>query len=266
MNSQKKPRNNRRIKIFGERNTGTRAVAQMLRAHRGVVINVPRPPDASFDMLMAQINSTLKGFRHKLFQDTLIDARLRRLKAISAWKHTAPVVDESFAEHGASVLFMVRDPYSWATSFFRHPYHARAHTPDRLEDFLQQPWLTMQRDNTAPVLTSPLVLWNEKLRAYRAFALAAPVPSTVLKFEDFVLDPVAALGAALVDFGISSTGLAEANTTKKNGLSARKRVRYYKENSWQKEISPEAARLINSYIDWDVATAFGYTMRDPAEF
>ncbi len=266
MTPQSNPRINRRIKIFGERNTGTRAVAQMLRAHRGTVINVPRPPDAGFDTLTVQVKATLKGRHRTLFEDTLIDARLSRLQAISAWKHTAPVVDESYAAHAASVLFMVRDPYSWAASFFRHPYHARAPIPATLEGFLQQPWLTMQRDNTAPVLTSPMILWNEKLRAYLAFAQAKPVASTVLMFEDFVLDPVRALRAALEDLGISSQGLAEAEATRKDGLSREKRLQFYKNKSWEKEISPAAARLINSYVDWDIATAFGYAMRDPVDF
>ena len=71
---------------------------------------------------------------------------------------------------------------------------------------------------------SPMVLWNLKLRAYRDFAAAAPVPSTVLHFEEFVLNPVGALSAALARFDIATKGLVEAGaSTKRQGAGREER-------------------------------------------
>jgi len=110
-------------------------------------------------------------------------------------------------------------------------------------------------------------LWNLKLRAYRGFALAAPVPSTVLHFEAFVLNPVGTLSAALSQFDMPTKGLAEAEgSTKRQGVGREERLHYYKTNAWEAEISAEAAQLINEYVDWDMAGSFGYHRRDPAEF
>ncbi len=257
----------RKVKVFGERNTGTRAVVRMLRAHKGVSPGAPGYKKNDLDAFQNRIDEKLEGFHHELFNDALDDIRRNRLGGHSAWKHAAPIIDESYAAKKASVLFLVRDPYSWIAALFRNPYHARAPMPETLEAFVQQPWLTVQRDNIAPILMSPIDLWNEKLRAYQAFASAAPVPSTVLHFEAFVLDPVPALSTALARLNIATKGLAEvAEPTKKLGFGREKRLTYYKTKAWEKEIDPETARLINAYVDWDVAANFGYHRRDPAEF
>lgn len=257
----------RKIKVFGERNTGTRAVVRMLRALKGVSPGFPNYNSPELDRLEQRIAEKTEGFAHELFSDAIDDIRRSHLGGHSAWKHAAPVVDESYAAKGASVLFLVRDPYSWIAAHYRTPYHARAPLPDTLAGFLEQPWLTVQRENIAPILMSPMALWNLKLRAYRDFAAAAPVPSTVLHFEAFVLDPVGALSAALTRFEMPVKGLAEAEgPTKRRGAEREERMNYYKTNAWEAEISAEAARLINEYVDWDVAASFGYARRDPADF
>jgi len=262
---KKKP--DRRVKVFGERNTGTRAVVRMLRAHEGVAPRFPSYKSNELEALESRIHEKLEGFALELFSDALDDIRRSHLGGHSAWKHAAPVVDESYAAKKASVLFLVRDPYSWIAALYRNPYHARAPLPDTLAAFLDQPWLTVQRENIASILMSPMELWNLKLRAYRDFAAAAPVPSTVLYFEGFVLNPVAALSTALASFDISAKGLVEMEgSTKKQGADREARQKYYKTKAWETEISTEAARLINDYVDWDVAASFGYHRRDPADF
>jgi len=257
----------RKIKVFGERNTGTRAVVQMLRALKGVSPGFPNYNSPELDQLEKRIDENTDGFAHELFSDAIDDIRRSHLGGHSAWKHAAPVVDESYAAKSASVLFLVRDPYSWIAAHYRTPYHARAPMPDTLAAFLEQPWLTVQRENVAPILMSPMELWNLKLRAYRDFAVAAPVPSTVLRFEDFVLNPVDTLSAALLRFDMPVKGLAEAKgATKRQGAGREERLNYYRTNAWEAEISRDAAQLINEYVDWDVAASFGYAQRDASEF
>ena len=239
----------------------------MLRAFEGASINLPDPTMPDIDILRARIETSFKGFQRRLYRNALDDLRGSRLEGVSAWKHAAPTIDESYHENLVSVLFMVRDPYSWIGSLFRHPYHIRGPRLDTLEGFIQQPWLTMQRDNVDPVLHSPMMLWNEKLRAYLAFMDAAIVPTTVLKFEDFVLDPVFALSASLARFGVSGEGLEEVEEpTKVKGVDRKNRIEYYQSAAWKKAISPETANLINGFVDWDVAARFGYKLRAPSEF
>jgi len=255
------------VKVFGERNCGTRAIIRMLRAFDGVSLRISKPEDLDFERIRETVNTSFNGLTRQLYEDALMDARDEVLPAAYAWKHAAPKVDESYARHGVYVLFAVRDPYSWIASFFRNPHHARAPVPTKLEDFLQQPWLTMRRDNIAPVLASPMQLWNEKLRAYQAFSKAGPVAFATLRFEDFVLSPVKVLSRALETFSINTKGLKEVEQATKRGGQARKeRLLYYKSRAWEADITPESAALINQLVDWDVARGFGYTRRDPTEF
>ncbi len=257
----------RRVKVFGERNTGTRAVIHMLLAHKEVTKGFANAKMPEIQRLENHINEKLEGYSKSLFMDALEDIRCSKLPAHSAWKHAAPIVDESYASKNASVLFLVRDPYSWIVALYRNPYHSRAPLPETLAAFIEQPWLTVKRENIAPILMSPIELWNLKLRAYRDFAAAAPVPSAVLHFEAFVLDPVGELSGALQEFKIPTKGLAEIEEpTKKLGSGRRARQKYYRTKAWEKEISSEAARLINDCVDWDIAAYFGYHRRDPAEF
>jgi len=264
---KKAPDRPRKVKVFGERNTGTRAVISMLQAAQGVRAVSPKDPMPDLDRLTARVEETLTRFRRTLYRDAIRDIQDSRLGGISAWKHAAPQIDSSYADKRASVLFMVRDPYSWVASLCRNPYHARAPRFDRLEDFLTFPWITLARDNVGPLLESPMLLWNAKLRAYLEFSKAAPVPSTVLHFEDFVLDPVAALGKALAQLEIRADGLAEIGaSTKENGRDHAARQARYREEHWKREITPEAARLIDSFVDWDLAAEFGYGPRAGREF
>ncbi len=257
----------RKVKVFGERNTGTRAVMQMLRALKGVSISAPAVPTPDLDLLEKRVIETLKGFHREIYIDALYDEARRRNGGLSAWKHAAPVVDDSYGAKDASVLFLVRDPYSWVLSLGKRPYHTRAPKLDSVKAFVERPWLAMGRDNIDTVLISPMVLWNEKLRAYRAFAKAAPVPSTALKFEDFVLEPVAALTRALAEFNIPAKGLTEiAPSTKRGGMGREVRRAHYASEAWKSELDANAVAAINTYVDWDVATSFGYEMRAPEAF
>ena len=248
------------IKVFGERHTGTRAVIRMLYDHSRQRQGFTGAGQGG------QKRRWKKGFDKELYKDAIEDIRRRNYGGVSAWKHAAPMIDGSYAAQKRAVLFLVRDPYSWMVSFHRKPYHARAPVP-QMSAFLQQPWPSVQRDNVAAVLPSPMALWTEKLRAYRAFLQAKPVPAGVLHFEDFVLDPVAALGAAMADLGVDPKGLRTlARPTKSWGLSEVERVVHYKSEAWRASLSPAAASQITDLVDWEVAAYFGYSRREQQEF
>jgi len=256
-----------KVKIFGERNTGTRAVITMLRMAEGVRPVSPKDPMPDLDELTGRIEATLTGFRKMVYRDAIRDIRDGRLGGISSWKHAAPKIDHSYVSKGASVLFLVRDPYSWIASLYRNPYHARAPEFESLNAFIRFPWVTLARDNVAPILPSPMDLWNTKLRAYREFARVAPVPSAIIQFENFVLTPVLALSTALEALGIEAENLFEIEASTK-GLEEDRFARqaHYREEAWKRQVSLQDAELINGLVDWEVAESFGYQQRSPEEF
>lgn len=163
-----------KIKLFGERNTATRAVKQMLRETDGVtLVNSKRPDElgnVEWANLVASINLYIQDDWRKVYMDALRDNVSHYNAPLAMWKHAAPRWDETFVTQNVHTIFCVRNPYSWALSMARKPYHMKARRTDDFLTFIKRPWLTERRDNTGIILCSVMDLWNKKLRAYAEFA------------------------------------------------------------------------------------------------
>ena len=259
------------VKVFGERNTGTRALIRMLGAQPDIRLrpcgekgpkNQPHKR-----MLREQIEMTYRGKWRKIYRDALIDTEHFTACPTQGWKHSLPVWDSAFARLQAHVIFCVRNPYSWILSLSKRPYHQRGPRTHGVFDLVSQPWLTLARDNMAPLLRSPMDLWNEKLAAYRDFAAASDVPVRILKFEAFVVAPEIEVRRALGAFEISSNRIqAIPNSTKAKKRSLKDISRYYEAEEWRGGLTADLVRRINDLTDWEVAESFGYTRIDPTDF
>ncbi len=257
----------RKLKVFGERNTATRAVMQMLRALEQVSLSMPRGDPGDRAQMEAHIRQHMKGMSLKLFMDALEDTKHAQTGGMSDWKHAAPRMDDSYKSLEASVIFLVRNPYSWIWSLAEHPYHARAPWIGDMAAFIARPWLSVARENIQPILYSPMELWNIKLRRYLEFPTKAGVPAQVLHFEDFVQDPIASLSAILRGFDISPDGLALVETpTKAHARAPAQRKAFYADEGWKGYFTAATIAQVNELIDWEVAAAYGYPRLDPADF
>lgn len=261
------------IKLFGERNTATRAVKQMLRATNGVnLINAKRPDDlgnVEWARLMASINLYISKDWRKVYVDALRDNVAHHSAPLAMWKHAAPRWHSSFLEQDVATIFCVRNPYSWALSMARKPYHMKgARTGDFLS-FIKRPWLTERRDNTDIVLSSVMELWNKKLRAYADFADQAEQVGgqyCYLRFEDFVQDPSAALADTLHCFGARAHTQPIAVSTKPNGMPLDALQTYYAQEHWKRRLTAPTVQAINSVLDWALVDQFCYQRLDAADF
>lgn len=262
------------VKVFGERNTGTRALLQMLRASGDVSLRMAGAGSEAEKQHRAEladrISEQFTGAWRKLYMDALRDNERHRSDPLLAWKHAAPAWHDSFAEQRAGVIFMVRNPYSWALSMARRPYHIAGRRPADFETFLTRPWLTQRRDNTDILLPDVLALWQAKLMAYRQFAKQAKangVRTGILNFETFVADPVAGARAALSDCGIVSDNLRPARrNTKDTGQTLADIQAYYAQERWRADLTPGNVELINARMDWELAGKFGYRRLPPEDF
>ena len=167
--------------------------------------------------------------------------------ALGTWKHAAPMYHQDFKEFDVSVLFMVRNPYSWVQSLNRRPYHCMGRRQQELEDFLVFPWLCLGRDEVAPILSSPMYLWSLKLSAYRKFqeeAYRDGVGCAVIRFEDFVQNSVMAMTRALLSIGVESGGLTSfPHATKPEGKFGRERKKFYINELWREDLTSASIGL-----------------------
>ena len=264
----------RLIKVFGERNTATRAVLGMIDAASGIqgVAQDEATSEAvePFDAMIEKVEAAYRGPWKRVYREAIKDLRAEHLGPLGAWKHSAPVYDPVYREEGVGVIFMVRNPYSWITSLHRRPYHNMGRRLQSLTDFLDLPWMTVGRDNLDRILPSPVMLWPLKIRAYRGFEAAAKadgVACTWVRFEEFVQFPVPTLARALRELNLPSEGLtALARSTKPFGALPKERRAFYGQELWREALCHGAVARVNASVDWDLAAAFGYNQLDAAEF
>ncbi len=253
------------IKIFGERNTGTRAVAEMLRQLPGVTL---RPPGSSQrpepdPVLAAVIRDKMQGRWAREYRHALRDETDSNVPPLMMWKHGCPVFDDAYVRVNARVIMMVRDPYSWAMALWRHPYHVKGPRHQSAEQFLTYPWMTERRDAASRIYASPVQLWSAKLAACEKFARLAELHGVAvqyLHFRDFLPDPVVALARVMRNFGVVADGLCVLpfSTNEPNKSLANVQCVFANEARGL-GISDQCIEIINQYVDWRLAARFGYS-------
>lgn len=217
--------------------------------------------------LRAKIDATYKGNWRKIYRDALRDNEQALACPTKAWKHARPVWDDAYRQKQAHVIFCVRNPYSWALSLFRRPYHQKGPKTKRMRDFVVQPWLTISRDNMPAVLHSPMDLWTGKVAAYRRFAEQAEIPVKVIRFESFVASPDVELRRILAELGVPFGDICRVATSTKEPLRTLEEIsEYYRREDWKKYLTNDVVRAINASIDWELAAQYGYYRLDPKDF
>lgn len=265
------PAKSKFVKVFGERNTGTRAMIRMLRSHPDIRTRADHRPDSNDHLSNSEFRSFIdrkyRGKWRKIYLDALLDNQKILECPTRAWKHTLPVWDEAYDRSGAHVIFCVRNPYSWAVSLSKKPYHQQGPRTNGLEAILAQPWLTLARENMPPLLRSPLELWNGKVQAYREFAKSAVVPTFFIRFEDFVSDPENTLRLALKSFDVEPSRIPAMQTSTKSKWRTLAEIsEYYRSEVWKAALSSSSVEAINSAVNWELASEFGYRRLDPKDF
>lgn len=266
----------RKVKLFGERNTATRALKQMLIKADSVTLALAPDEQAraqeqrALADVTADIQDSYKFEWRRLYLDASRDTGVPHDAPFRLWKHASPFWHDDYAHDDVSVIFMVRNPYSWALSMARKPYHMKAPRTADFEQFLSRPWLSERRDNCPILLRSVLHLWNHKLAAYQRFAMRARnagVRCQFIRFEDFLADPSLALGQALWVMGIPPTGLEAVATSTKDASQRLSDLQdYYLTEGWRMRLTQATVRKVNAEINWGLADTFEYPCLDPQDF
>jgi len=258
------------LKVFGERNTGTRAVIQMTSGIPGMRRRINPVSPVENDPLSRSIATEFDGAWRRTYLHALRDDLDHRLAPDDPWKHALPRLTPGMIGAGVATILMVRNPYSWLPALARRPYHMKGPPAQSLEDFARRPWLTEKREWMPSVVSSPVDLWSRKLRAaldYQAAAFAAGLPCVMLRFEDFVSDPATTLGRALSDLGLPADRIRPLSEHTKAGapdMSALKT--YYDNETWRSDYCAGAIDAVNARIDWAAALEAGYHRLCPSDF
>lgn len=241
----------RRLKIFGERNTGTNYLDKLVRSNlnvdllRGVV---PRPV-------------------HKYFLGTELPKDVYFALTFPrnlGWKHAlVPSPDQirNMGVYSNDLVFLTltKNPYSWLLSLYRRPYHVRGKTAS-FETFLTARWKPVRRERLNGTWPNPIELWNLKNGSY--LRLRSSVACENLRYEDLLSDPETTISHIASGQRIGWVGEGFHNvveSTKEKGKDFSYYVDYYLNEDWRAKLTAESIAIINGSLDWRVVEAFGYS-------
>ena len=180
-----------RIKVFGERGTGTNFVTQMIHANFKVeVLLQPATSDAAG---VAKLKVPgLRPKRHKEIEQYIEDHQhLRGLGTFGGWKHaclTDRVFERLVGAETTLFICVLRHPALWAKSFHREPFATFLEPDQDLATFLRHPWVTRFRDEVPDlILDSPAMLWRLKNQSYLDQANAR-ANVMIVRHEDLLRD------------------------------------------------------------------------------
>jgi len=241
------------LKIYGERNTGTSYLRELIVQNFEVECltgSVPRRMQRLFPS-----------------SERASDLYFRVTEARNlGWKHAVAPTPERLARSRRDpnrIVFVTlsKNPYAWLLSLHRHPYHA-ALRPGRFADFLCEAWPTVGRENAPSAYPNPIVMWNQKNASY--LALADYAMTLHCRYEDLIRDPIQFLHDFSRKHAIPSRGPAFRNITEATKRHDRGRTfedyrDYYGNERWREDLDRECIRRINAELDPEVMARFGYS-------
>lgn len=250
----------KKIKLYGERNTGTRYLARLIDHNvGGMLLRGVAPRWITWvQAVVPGTESARDAFFNRTFDRNL------------GWKHSQVQVERLLGLGGlindVHFVALVKNPYSWVLSMARRPYHRRgAASPgmNGLQSMLTEKWPTVGRENGPASYRDVIDLWNCKVGSY--LELASRLPTTLLSYEALVSDPAATLEKVRLAIKSSwSRGDFEnlPESTKESGKDSGYYRDYYLNERWRSELPEEAIALVNARVRTDLMSRFGYRVLD----
>ncbi|MDH7448055.1 hypothetical protein [Aquimarina sp. 2201CG14-23] len=242
------------IKIYGERNSGTNYLEQLIDQNLQVKILKYRPNKLSTSLLR-----TIK-------YDFVIDILSTMDKKNSlGWKHGCPRVKEinEFKKHPLVIVTITKNPYSFLLSLHKKPYHFRGKKDPVFHNFIEQDWFLRNRDFCkGRYLESPIELWNVKNKSYihlseKTFQIVINITyEQLIKNPEAIIDLIAKKGGIQVKKEEGFQNIVDS--TKKSSLTFDDYKNYYLKKEWRKNLNNQAIGTINEKIDRSIIEYFKY--------
>lgn len=253
------------LKLYGERNTGTKYVTRLIRRHLDIELlpgifckswrhaadegkiqaiarreNLP-DLEVAIDLYFAATFHHNLGWKHSL---------VRPVDCLQTYE---------ICSTNLSFLTITKNPYAWLLSLYRRPYHQYWRQTPEFTVFLTSPWRTLGRENAPQEFPNPVELWNAKNASY--IQLKKQFPALNLKYEDVLFDPKSAVESIQE---MSSCKWRRQPFHNANPLSG-SRYRdflfyrtYYLEEQWKQALSSNEIGLINERLNGDLLAYFQY--------
>lgn len=248
-------------KIFGERNTSTNAVKNLIEMNSNSrvapsVITAINPKIAK----LVKYSSKIKAPRE--VREMLLDHGFSDQTAINSWKHTATNFDNIDDLKDVHVIFCVRHPASWILGLYRRPYNIYKINYNDLPSFLDSRWTTLGREKLQNASMSAIETYNAKLKSYANLQGALSenaIPYSIVRQEDFAMNQLEVFKSLAPHLQKPKKHPQELKKSTKDADKDSEYYRkYYGEKLWLKDIDRNSLDKINNEIDWSLLTQYDY--------
>jgi len=247
-----------RVKIFGERNTGTNALSRIIEANSGA--RCLPATSGELNPLLGRIGNT-EWLPGKRMRERLLDSAFEGRSPLCAWKHCATNFPDAVPFDGVLVLFTIRHPGSWLVSLFKRPYQRLERNPSALAEFLNSKWETAGRERLGRASFRPVELLQAKLDSYFDFAdklTGCGIAHRFLRFEDIVLNQAGLYSTIAPELEHARADFHELERSTKDRSKTLDDYRdYYGNERWRVALTGVEAS-IDAQIDWSKFGRFGY--------
>jgi len=262
------------IKIFAERNSGSRWHAQLLDANFSVGIFPLRNPEKRDQLDFKRTGRIKEQFdkseapreRHAL--EAWKDARdkLREQEGYG-WKHGAVLVDQVEVNQyfdDTGFVCLVKNPFWFVRSLHQRPYNKLARVNKMsLDRFAMSEWPLLGRDRLpGKTIASPVHLWMAKVRSYFELRRRHPEKCVILRYEDTIVDVHATLDTVAEKLAIARKPYTPIETDTKAGEV--RGIEYYQEKylstDYETSYAPETLAFMNAALDPEIMAELDYPM------
>lgn len=245
------------LKIYGERNTNTNYLSELVRLNLGV------------KELPSVVPANIKRYQEKWpGREWLRDLYfMTHYQSTLGWKHAAvdwSKLNGSFLckEKKLTVVTLTKNPYAWLLSLYKRPYHQYYKKKPEFSEFLSRPWKVVRRDGLKCWSGNPIELWNEKNKSY--LGSSSRIAILNLRAEDTLLDPQKIIDsiAHAMNITVQKEFCNVVASTKEGSKDFSYYREYYLGESWRSELKASDIQLINSYLDKELLKKFRYEIID----
>jgi len=250
-----------KVKIYGERNTGTNYLSQLLQLNLEVSV-LPGVVPGHISILSDAIRLLAPWGR---LNETLIDHYFKQTYQKNlGWKHAllSTTLLQAIATYPKPVYFitMTKNPYSWLLSLHNNPYHVQnAH--ETFEEFLTEPWVAVGREHGSTPFDNPIEMWNRKNASY--LSLGGIAPALNIRYEDVLANPAKMVGSIAAEFNLPNKSKTVRNiqaSTKEKEKDFSYYQHYYLDEVWKKELNDTTIAFINTHVDKKIMAFFNYML------
>jgi len=238
------------IKVFGERNTGTNYLINLLKLNFDIVSLQGTVPK--------NINRVIE---YLPFEEKIKDIYFFLTKNSNfGWKHKELDIDlSSINKKEIIFIIIVKNPYSWLLSLYNRPYHINNPTKGTFDEFITRQWKTVGRESSKKTYENPIKMWNQKNASYLKFKNLENVH--IIKYEDLLIDPIKELRTLANLFTLKKQSVFPKNFTKSTKES-KKDSSYYKDyygnEKWINELTVNQIKTINKYLNKEIMALYNY--------